>query len=785
MKIEALALRGLLRFTSDITVDVRRLPPGLIAITGRNGEGKTTLLESAPACLWRAFPSRRDRALVDYATGRDAYLDVTFSIDGQGLYRARVALDGVTRQSEAVVEQIDPNGQRYVLTDGKVTDFDRWIAAHLPSPDLVLASVFAAQNRAGSFVTQDRKARKQLFATLLGLEHYEAMAQTARGAVALIDEHRLKARTTASLLARETAPEILTALQEEHDAVTQAAARVLEERARAAEERAAAAEARRALQAHVTEAHAQAARRDALLATLATAREGIARLTTQRAQVPEECAAKRRGLSAATQAKLADLDRRLTNNRGILAEADAIRAAQAELAAHAAAWSAAADALTAAHASREQAWRDRQTRQQYLHEAQREVDRLTRAAHQAALLDTVPCRGAGAYAACQFLQAARAAAVEAETLTMAHAACTAAQTALDDADRAVTNIDARLEALAAERGPHQQAMASLQSLAAKGERLSAAQARVTELETQRVQVTAEAAEADAALVAECDARLETLAGALADAAEAVVHLEEELAVVEAAQASAAAVLAQAADLERTETAARLREERAIADHARLEAQVDAVGQRRQRYEARVAEHARVSAWQTALDDEWQVWARLAKAFSRDGLPVLEIDAAGPTVSAYCNDLLQACFGGRFSVELVTQEVKTSGKGTKETFDIRVYDNARGGAPRDLADLSGGEQIICDEAVKNAIAIFANTRSPFPIQTCWRDETTGALDGENARRYIEMLRRVQAIAGFHHVFVVSHNPEAAAMADAQLVVADGQVEVRLPPYATAA
>ena len=112
----------------------------------------------------------------------------------------------------------------------------------------------------------------------------------------------------------------------------------------------------------------------------------------------------------------------------------------------------------------------------------------------------------------------------------------------------------------------------------------------------------------------------------------------------------------------------------------------------------------------------------------------------------------------------------------------MLDNARGGDVRDIADLSGGEQVIVDEALKNALCIYMNQRASMPMRTCWRDETTGPLDVDNAPRYIQMLRRVQELAGFHHILFVSHNAECAAMADAQISVHDGQADVLLPPFA---
>ena len=187
-----------------------------------------------------------------------------------------------------------------------------------------------------------------------------------------------------------------------------------------------------------------------------------------------------------------------------------------------------------------------------------------------------------------------------------------------------------------------------------------------------------------------------------------------------------------------------------------------------------------------LSQEGVEWGFFSKAFGRDGLPVLEIDAAGPTVSTLCNQLLEACFGSRFSVEFVTQEAKLTkskdGSEFKDAFTVQITDNERG---RRCAGTSPTYQAAnrssLTRALKNAIAIYSNTRSEMPIQTCWRDETTGPLDPENADRYIQMLRKVRELGGFHHVLYVSHNESASGQADAQIQLEDGRATVALPPF----
>ena len=270
-----------------------------------------------------------------------------------------------------------------------------------------------------------------------------------------------------------------------------------------------------------------------------------------------------------------------------------------------------------------------------------------------------------------------------------------------------------------------------------------------------------------------------------EAVVAISTLDRQVAALTAlvdANASAHDTLLQT---DATLTQARAALERARDVATRLEAEIVAFERTRAEFRQRQFERENLEIAEAAFADELTVWQAFARIFGKEGLPVLEIDAAGPGVSAQANDLLQACFGARFTVELITQDTKVDGSGFKEVFELRVYDSERGGAAKDLGLYSGGEQVIIDEALKSAIALFVNQRNVRPIRTCWRDETTGALDPDNALRYVQMLRRVRERGGFSQVLFISHNPEAAAQADVQLVFGAGRIDVRYPPFAEVA
>jgi exonuclease SbcC len=781
MKIERLTLRGMLRFHDEVSVDFRDLPPGLIAIVGENGSGKTALLETAPGTLWRQFPSRGDRELVDYATERDSFIETVFSLYGRGEFRARVNLDGPKRVSDAVLEQVLPDGRNVPLTNGLVTSYDAYIAEHFPPKDLVLASAFAAQNRSGSFVTLDRKGRKTLFAQLLGLEHYETMSSTARQAAALIDRARGRLLATRDVLARDCSDTLVADLdrlaQELQARGGNAEVRRHELKGSIADH-----EARLAIMQDVVAAFAAATQRLGTLQRELTFRRQERQavdeaITTAGATLAQEL----QRLATKRDADLADLTNRIAGNQKILESADAIRAAVASVAD--------LDRQIAANLA------DRETQQQAETSARADLrsleqqiaalkgpeTELTRAQTDARLLASVPCAGVGIYAACQLLttaQAAKARILELEARVagkpaLADAVVRTTQ-ALETITRALVGLKGHLQHLELQKADHQKT-------AQYAEPLAAAEARIRELEDRRQQLERDATAALSEAQARHDHQVEDLRTRAAGLETIIARLVGETETAEADLSTTAASHEQAGALQAALQEARREWDQTTATLASVEAGRQDLDRRRAALADKRRQLADVTSELARLDLDLMEWQLLAKAFGREGLPVLEIDAAGPTVSSFCNDLLTAAFGPRFTVELVTQEAKAGGKGLREAFELKVLDNLRGGDARDITDLSGGEQVIVDEALKNALAIYANQRQETPMLTLFRDETTGALDEENGPRYVDMLRRVRELGGFHHAIFVSHNPDCAAMADAQIRVHDGHPRTVLPPF----
>lgn len=811
MRLERLEIAGFMHFTEPAVLDLRDIAEGsLVAITGTNGHGKTRLLDAGMAVIDGEFPSRAGN-IADYATARDAYIDARYSVEGRGVYRARLNVDGQTRKSDAVLELVQANGSSTPLNDGKVSTFKEAAGAVFPPKELRLASAFSAQNRNGSFVTAKPAARKDLFGALIGTEHYARMAATAKACTEVVDAVRLRLTERRDLLARETTAAIADALQQRANALQAEGGQAELRRAELQTD----IEALTVERTELTDqaiAHLKALERaEALKTTIATRAAELTQVDRYEVAATQSAGMERARADERKVSTLADLDRREAEERdkheAIVKDCDERIAGNqwltdltSEITAAAAATREAEQQITVLRAEKDDASDQREQALEQVRFRQQQLDasattKLTTAQQQVKTLSAVPCGGAGAYAECQFLTQARAAQAAMLELESAVARGKTVQEGITLWQERATAYGETVKAKAIAIAQVEARIKSLESLAKYAPELAATQARIegydqrkreaaadlqarlADLTEQRSRVVAahEAAYADIA------ARLGACLSALADRRAALVlakqQAETSLVVVqadaEATQVAAARLVSIDQDLDRLRadfTAV----EASLAIYATKRDQLD---QDRQAFAQKRAELDDVQARLRTAENRLLLWQLYIKAFGRDGLPTLEIAAAGPTVSNLTNDLLSSAFGTRFTLELVTQTARADGNGLKEEFTLRVFDNEYGGEARDIADLSGGERVVVEEAFRAALGLYSNSRNVAPIRTCWRDETTGALDPENAVRYVAMLRRMQALGGYSHVLFITHNEDCAALADTQIVVRNGQPEIR--------
>ena len=184
MKLERLKLRGAIGIKKnmgqdEIELDFTKLGPGLTALTGPNGMGKTTVLENMHP--YRTLGSRPG-ALQNHFFLPDSYRELSFSI-GDDHYRAVIKMNGESGRTEAFLYK---NGDEKSLVNGSATKYDAAIKELMGSKELFFNSAFTAQN---SDSLSDLKTHelKALIGEFINLDRYIKFEKTANSCSGILN----------------------------------------------------------------------------------------------------------------------------------------------------------------------------------------------------------------------------------------------------------------------------------------------------------------------------------------------------------------------------------------------------------------------------------------------------------------------------------------------------------------------------------------------------------------------------------------------------------------------
>jgi exonuclease SbcC len=763
MILDRLTFRGLTRFVDPVSIDFKALGAGLIAVVGRNGSGKTTILEAVPAALYKTMPSRPG-SLYEHCQGRDAYVQVEFDA-GPAPLKVRVLVDAEQRKTEGYVFEYDRS-----LTTGRAAEFDALILERFGSLELFLSSVFASQNKVGDFLRMPKSARKALFAELLGLGRLEDLHELAKVRLVLSDRDLVAVR--AELQEAEREMEAIDKLEAEG---VQAAVKC-DETGKALET---AREKERACQEAVARHKGETERLLALEAAVKTS------------QAHQEAAEKARVAARARPVAIQfDYDKRVTEldeREKHAKEVLAMDAIVAEAEAKVPKLEAQAARLDKEEKDLAERKRDVQAALQKLNHANDRlaVQKQQRAdvARRAGLLALAPCTDADAWipsfgirvahmepallpAECPLLADARDARTAAVASAQDHALEHQAELCTQDLTKAKEALTAIEEIIAAEP----ESLWDVNKLLTATRKLAAQRDRLQDAARSLEFIAGERRGVKEKLDADFEEAKQRYDEAAADARRADTALGKRKEDYDLAQQQAKGDSAAPGNL-RAATVAREKAEIEAKAADRAAAEIGArLDQLRKTADAIPDLKTDVTMAEEHLGD----WRLLEEAFGRNGIQALEISAAGPEVAALTNELLEGCYGARFSLAFDTLREKKSARGEfAETFDVKVYDE---GIERSAEALSGGERTVVGEAIGLAIAIYNARKSGIRWDTLFRDETAGALDPANAQAYVDMLRRALTMGGFWQVIFVSHSPEVWERADVRLHVGDGKVEV---------
>ncbi|MHB1974596.1 MAG: AAA family ATPase [Acidimicrobiales bacterium] len=729
MRPLGIELEGLGSYARSSRIDLAELE--VVAITGENGAGKSTIAEAIVIALY-GRPVRSTQLDPMIARGRDT-MRVVLDFEHAGrVYR-------VTRErtrnkhSDALVEMRSEDGS-YETVAKEPRVVDRYLADLIGvSREAFLSTALLAQGDAARFCRADPVVRKTLFSELLGLDRFAVLAERAkRRREALEAECAHLERTVAALdaeLAREPAD--------------------LSRRA--------------ALEVEIAARQAEVAALETTLAEGRAGAEALERLTAEIASFDER---RERELTAATKAGVEAQRRVERAERDLVAATAGLRSASTQLEAGKAAAGQVAtlqaelvrldgrlgelvtaeeSIVTSGQACRAELDRCGVEIEQL--EA-RVVEAKERLGVVGAHPDAPECYACG------------------QPLTEEHRAELVAEIEASLAGLAVA-ITARGAARDGRRTTREQLKRDLE--ATRADKTSAMAARdATSAQLAAAKVAADGVCALVEAHAAATARLENAQSERDDASRA-----EALQVAEIAEAEAGSVSARA------ELGAKLETARAsgaglgaaTARHAELQGwlarstlELGGLVERCRRYdEARgELEGARTEA--AGAHARARRLTTLERAFGRDGIPRLVVEGALGELEADIADVLGRLASTGISVHLTTE--KETKKGVRETLEVVVEDSH---GEQALEMLSGGEALRVSLAVNAGLARLMRRRFGGGADLLFFDEPS-ALDAEGVRALVDWLWVLHDEISL--IAVITHLDGVASAFEHRLVVGRG-------------
>lgn len=780
----------------ELSLDLEGIASGarLVAIAGSNGRGKTTLMDNMHPYL--TMPSRAGVAgpsgfsYYDHVFLPESEKDLIWTHGGLR-YRSQIVfrLNG-KRKTEAFLFQQGAQGWAPVcladgaVSDGKVETYERCLEAILGKAETFFTSVFSAQGKRQLTAYKNAEI-KTLLGDLLGLDEIRLLGQRAAETARL-----LKAGLGTIRQAQANLEDELRRVDAERARIGDARSRVANATAaKHAVQQAldAARERQRQMTAERDQAHHTEQRRSDLLAErgalIQSEREAAQSLDAQDFRERQRLTQLQQRITArAEQARVRrqSLEDRRSSISRILSRTGAVmRASRRQIL---------AERIVVARSGRVTQCRHGVQRLAELQASDRaalqKMAAIEREAGQASLraeelkrrfglTQEVPCFGTDLQGRCKLLGDARAAKAlmpsadveiarlsqrkrtvieELNALRAQRAALAESPACLDEAERQLEG--ARLRAsryavLAGQGGEISQARAALSGLVQELNAITETGLidETTEEFVEREQIAATCK----AICAERDRQETQLRSALQRVDAAIAALpapyEEQqlLASMHAVDVAANAVsAAEQANVVAVQVAQSLE---------LVERQATDICARRARGAQRMTE----------VEGELGNWMLFAKCMSNDGVIALAIDDAGPVLSGLANDLLLACYGGRFTVSIKT--LVETGKGEqREGFDIVVHDS-ESTESKSVGLMSGGERVWINECLVRAVALYLAQHAGRRYATLFSDEADGPLDPERKRMFMTMKREVLRLGGYEQEFFVSQSPDLTATADA--------------------
>lgn len=772
----------------EVSIDFTKFAPGLIAIVGDNGSGKTTTLSQLTPFL--TMPGR-EGALSNQFFLKDSCRDFSFRMNGS-LYRAMILIDGRTGKTEPYLYR---DGKP--LNDGKVGTYKPLIDELLGSEDIFFRSVYASQ-KAQSISSLTAGQRKELFIELLGLQRYSLYEQVAKTEADAIEKSISEQVGRASQITGELEKE--TEIAKLRDELVGKAGRmqeIISANAELSERRAAEIREQRdkiivddGKKAQVGELDGQIGR---LIGSMDEAeqkhKKEIVDWTSRRDELQQSIQRQQKILEHGDEIK-ANVDRLkkleeqitgLNEKRRKVLEFEAM--AEKDENRYQAAVAFQTKQVNGLETERQKSIHERQIKVAWFESQAKHLERqITDFEEAGKLIDVVPCKDLeGIPAQCPLLSKANDANKSLPELrknkTDYESDEWRAKNGLREIDIAIERIVKQKEELLAK--PIPPAKKYTEEIAACGfddtlfetltvefatldrkgkwkqlaEELAVAQGKFEELQKSLVSIMAQ----EQPIHARYKESREGMEKQVLDLKAKRQTVRDSLLTTEFYSRYSSLNDEYKNLLGSIETDNRL-----LAD---LKAEIAKQEALLARLEELKSEAETIVSGMKDKQLSLERWRLAQRGCSKEGIPALELDAAGPEVSRRGNELLIGPFGMRHQMAFETTRMDKKGKKQIETFDIRIYGPD---GEKKIEDLSGGEEVWIEAALRQAIASYMRSQTRRDLATRFLDEADGPLSGEKAQNYLDMIRISHEREKYHFTFLISHRQDLVAQIQQRIV-----------------
>jgi exonuclease SbcC len=717
-----IAVQGIMGF-KDIDLDLTKVSGDMIAIVGDNGEGKTTLLESiGHAGLYRKLPSR-EQGLYKYCTGKEAKIESEFQF-GEDSYKTQILISPSGAKMEAYIFE---NGK--ALNDGKVGTFDDIVSKKFGSSELVLSSVFATQNKNGSFLELPKAKRKELFMSMLNLGMLQTISlycgEMANKLRAEEDSVLIKFKSIepacnvaipdrASLTSeKDSLEQDIILLEQDRDLLKLA---LMKENTKS-ESRKQVEEQRKSIIKQISDLESRMFDARKKVASLESSTQNIKVLTSEESIKLELEADSLNILELRKQQKELEIKESEDSNHRVIIKLMEIR-----------------NKINSAEA-----------------DIKNTTSKLDKCKSDSARLELVPCGGDGEYSTCPLISSS-----------------VSQKNSIPSIENEIATLRIKINDLKAEEKSSEIQpidlsiiKMELKDILIKISKAKAASETLNNISLDRAKIESikEKIEEANINIGYISLDLQIKNDELNGLPEPIISIADSLSFKLIKD-----IAVKESDIKN--------KKQSLHDTIMELGKIDVI-KKNVESAAKIAGQLRDDIEKIRVNKGQ--WLHLSDAFGPKSIQAIEIDSAGPWISNIINDLLRSCFGARFSINLITQMPKADKTGMKDFFDVEVTDAEKNRTGL-VNDLSGGEKVICSEAISLAISLYNSQVGDVKWDTLYRDECSGALSPKNALLYIKMLRRAIELGNFKRCFFIAHQPELIELADSRIVISNGRISI---------